>query len=145
MEIKVIIGLDERTTKLLGDLTSAILATKSVASIPAPKVEKPAEEKEAPKAEAPKGKKGSKKAVEKEETKDEGIGEETTVDDIEKDDEAEETEYTVDDVRTVMADAKRSGKPSADLKKILKQNGAGVVSDLDPSKYAKVIAAVKAL
>lgn len=58
---------------------------------------------------------------------------------------ASEENYTVDDVRKVMAEAKRSGKDSADLRAILKANGAAIVSDLDPKKYAAVIKAVKAL
>lgn len=57
----------------------------------------------------------------------------------------EETNYTVDDVRTAMMEAKRAGKDTADLRAILKANGASVVSDLDPKKYAAVIKAVKAL
>lgn len=58
---------------------------------------------------------------------------------------ASEENYTVDDVRKVMAEAKRSGKDSADLRAILKANGAAIVSDLNPKKYAAVIKAVKAL
>ena len=57
----------------------------------------------------------------------------------------EETNYTVDDVRAAMAEAKRSGKDTADLRAILKNNGAAVVSDLKADKYAAVINAVKAL
>lgn len=58
---------------------------------------------------------------------------------------ASEENYTVDDVRTAMMEAKRAGKDTADLRAILKANGASVVSDLDPKKYAAVIKAVKAL
>lgn len=62
-------------------------------------------------------------------------------------DTAEEAEenYTVDDVRAAMAEAKRAGKDTASLRAILKDNGSAVVSDLDPKKYAAVINAVKAL
>lgn len=76
----------------------------------------------------------------KESTREPGVGQVE-----EEPNDAPEENYTVDDVRKVMAEAKRSGKDTADLRAILKANGAAVVSDLNPKKYAAVIKAVKAL
>lgn len=111
--------------------------------------EAPVEEKGDPKTTT---KKKPKKAVAEEPVKEEkktggllsdeavkALAEGTT-----KEPEAEE-KYTVDDVRTIMATAKRSGKATADLRAILKANGAAVVSDLNPKVFAKVIKEVEAL
>ena len=133
MEIKVTISLDDRTAALVGQLASAILATKVTVESNVPVVE-------TPKAPAKKTKKVTKAEEPKEPTWEPGGGQ---VED--EPNEAQEENYTVDDVRTTMAEAKRSGKESADLRAILKANGAAVVSDLDPKKYAAVIKAVKAL
>lgn len=116
---------DTQTPELLNTLANAFLNTKAAVEDPAANnlVEEPKEE---PKVSV----KETKKVVKAEEP----VADETP-----------EENYTVDDVRTVMAEAKRSGKDSADLRAILKANGAAVVSDLDPEKYAAVIKAVKAL
>lgn len=59
---------------------------------------------------------------------------------------APEKEYTVEDVRTIVAKARRSGKATSDqLKDILNEHGAARVSDLKPASYAAVIQAVEAL
>lgn len=102
---------------------------------------------ETPKAPAKKTKKVSKAEEPTEPTWEPGGGliEDEPEAKPEKTEEVPEENYTVDDVRTVMAEAKRSGKDTADLRAILKANGAAVVSDLDPKKYAAVIKAVKAL
>lgn len=115
--------------------------------------EAPVEEKEAPKAAS---KKRTKKAVAEEPVKeekktggllsDEGVKAlaEGTTKTSEEEPEADK-KYTVDDVRSIMANAKRSGKAAADLRAILKANGAAVVSDLSPKVFAKVIKEVEAL
>jgi hypothetical protein len=153
-KINIHIELDsneKQTPELLAALSQAFGGAVAITHA-APKVEEPTketeepkEETEEPKEETPKttGKKTKKTPkVEKEEAEDEGIGEETTVEELE---EEANKKYNVDDVRTVMAEAKRSGKDSAKLRAILKANGAAVVSDLDPKNYAKVVKAVKAL
>lgn len=59
--------------------------------------------------------------------------------------ENKEPEATIDDVRKVMADAKRAGKTNEVLKGILAKFDAEGVSQLDPSNYNAVIKAVKEL
>ena len=128
------------------DLSTLIAITEALGGKVTLAPQLPAEEKGEPIKPAAKK---TKKAVKTEEPQEPtwepggGIVEEEPV----KADEAqaEETNYTVDDVRAAMAAAKRSGKDTADLRAILKNNGAAVVSDLKADKYAAVINAVKAL
>lgn len=146
-KINIHIELDPKTDTLdaLVAIAQAFGGKVELVTKETPKAAEIEKNEHAAEPEEPKQTKTTKKSK-KAETKDDGIGEETTVDDLEKDDEAAEDEsYTVDDVRTVMAEAKRSGKDTKDLRAILKANGAAVVSDLDAKKYASVIKAVKAL
>lgn len=142
---------DTQTPELLIALSNAFLNTKAAVEVPAVKnqVEEPAYDG-VPKATVKK----TKKVVKAEEpVAEEPVAEEPkwepggglVADETEKTEEAPEENFTVDDVRTAMAEAKRSGKDSADLRAILKTNGAAIVSDLDPKKFAAVIKAVKAL
>jgi len=132
---------DEKTPSLLQALSLAFIDGTKVATAEAeaPEAPKAAEKEGVQKASTKKTKKASKVVTDEVEelpTKDLDI-EEAEVD--------TDVSYTVDDVRTIMAEAKRSGKDTADLRAILKANGAAVVSDLDPKKYAAVIKAVKEL
>lgn len=138
---------DTQTPELLIALSNAFLNTKAAVEVPAAKnqVEEPAYDG-VPKATVKK----TKKVVKAEEpVAEEPVAEEPKWEPggglVEDTAEEAEENYTVDDVRTAMAEAKRSGKESADLRAILKANGSAVVSDLDPKKYAAVIKAVKAL
>lgn len=137
MEIKVTIGLDEKTTILVQNLTNALLGAK----VPAAQVVEPEDEPKQAKA------KPSKTKPSKVEKVEESIAEETTIEEVEK--EAEEAEevvtHTIDEVRSEFASAKRSGKPNDQLKAILKKYDASIVSELDPKNYAAVIAAIKKL
>lgn len=71
-----------------------------------------------------------------------GVNVEALPESIQKETDSE-PEVTIDDVRTVVADAKRAGKKG--LKDILIKHGAETVSTLDPKQYKSVIDAVKAL
>jgi len=135
---------DEKTPSLLQALSLAFIDDTKVATAEAeapevPETPKVEEKEKVQKASTKKTKKASKVVTDEVEelpTKDLDI-EEAEVD--------TDVSFTVDDVRTIMAEAKRSGKDAASLRAILKANGAAVVSDLDPKKYAAVIKAVKAL
>lgn len=138
---------DTQTPELLIALSNAFLNTKVAVEVPAAKNQV----EETTPAAAPK--KTKKVAKAEEPVAEEPVAEEPkwepggglVEDETEKTEEAPDENCTVDDVRTAMAEAKRSGKDSADLRAILKTNGAAIVSDLDPKKFAAVIKAVKAL
>mgnify|MGYP000050431235 FL=1 len=102
----------------------------------------PAVEKDTPKVDEPKKPKSGKKQIAEEPKAEESIGEETTIEELEK---APATTYTIDEVRTAFADAKRSGKPNDKLKAILKKHNANIVSELQPEDYAAVIKAIEKL
>lgn len=57
----------------------------------------------------------------------------------------EEETLTIEEVRSTLATAKRSGKPNDQIKAILQEYGTTLVSGLDPKHYAVVVKKVKAL
>lgn len=136
MEIKVVIAFDDRTASIVGQLASAILASKASAPVVQEQIN-----------ESKKVKK-STKPVELKVGDVVDMGEqipEITTEDLPESFEEPEAKSTIsiDDLRQVVAEAKRAGKKG--LKEILVAHGADTVSTLAPSQYASVIKAVKAL
>lgn len=129
MKIEVELNLSERTCEVLNELINAISGTrkKAVESnlTPAETNTKPTKEKA---------------AVTKVEAK------ETRVDKVQTETTKEESvEYTEDDVRTALADAKHRIGSSDACRKLLVSMGAKKVADLKPEQYAEVITKAKAL
>jgi len=56
----------------------------------------------------------------------------------------EEKPLKLEDVRAVMAEKSRQGKTEA-IRAILESHGANKLSDIDPSKYASLLAQVEAI
>lgn len=135
ININIDIELDSADTKVPGILAAlagafneapVIINTTTKATAPVVEKTKADEPKEEPKAKKP----VAKKPVAKE---------------LEKTEEPTTPTYTIDEVRNITAEAKRSGKPTSEIRSVLKKHGAAIVSDLKPEVYASFVADIKAL
>jgi len=157
ISINIDIELDSADTKVPGILAAlagafngapVTINTTTKATAPVVEKTKAEEPKEEPKAdepkEEPKAKKPvAKKPVAKEPTWEPGGG--PVTDEPEKTEAPTTPTYTIDEVRNITAEAKRSGKPTSEIRSILKKHGAAIVSDLKPEAYASFVADIKAL
>lgn len=138
-KINIHIEADSNVDKeLISRLTQALAGQQITLGSSLPKVETPAED---PKVDdTKKAKKAKTPDIKVGDTVDMGESKQGTAEE-----KSDTPEITIEDVRKVLADAKRSGKASADLKGVLSKFGANGVSELAVKHYAAVIEAVKAL
>lgn len=148
ISINIDIELDSADTKVPGILAAlagafngspVTINTTSKATAPVVEKTKAEEPKEEPKAKKP----VTKKPVAKEPTWEPGGG--PVTDEPEKTEAPTTPTYTIDEVRNITAEAKRSGKPTSEIRSVLKKHGAAIVSDLKPEAYASFVADIKAL
>lgn len=152
LEIKLTISLDERTTetieKIIGAMNREVTLKVADAEEPKKKAEAPIKATAAPieEAETETRKPAAKATVtpqdEPQQVEKDEPEKDTTPD--EKPAEQPKKDITIEELRTLLASAKREKGTDA-IKAILKGYGVSLLSDLDPSHYAEVAKKVREL